>query len=180
MHSPEALLRRSWSVRAGVGILSGMTNLCPTSVPPRRSLGDGVTSRRWIGVLVACLSGGLLLVAAWLDPSPNGHGTHTQLGMMPCGWVMHAGIPCPSCGMTTAFAHAADGDMLGSLRAQPAGAVLAFLTAGVLVISIWQAVSGARLAGFWMDHLGKWFFITFGVIVIMAWVYKILEMKELL
>ena len=31
-----------------------------------------------------------------------------------------------------------------------------------------------------MDHLGKWFFITFGVIVIAAWVYKILEMKEML
>ena len=89
-------------------------------------------------------------------------------------------FPVPAVGMTTAFAHAADGDMLGSLRAQPAGAVLAFFTACVLVISIWQAISGARLGGFWMDHLGKWFFITFGVIVIMAWVYKILEMKEML
>src|SRR5690606_33691507 len=59
------------------------------------------------GVGAGCL--GVLGLAPWLTPAAAGHGTHGQLGLPPCGWVLAMGRPCPSCGMTTAFAHAADG-----------------------------------------------------------------------
>ena len=39
------------------------------------------------------------------------------------------GLPCPTCGMTTAFAHTVRGRWLAAARAQPAGFVAAIATA---------------------------------------------------
>ena len=131
-------------------------------------------------MLVACLSGGLLLVAAWLDPSPNGHGTHMQLGMMPCGWVMHAGIPCPSCGMTTAFSHAADGDLAASFVAQPFGMILAVATGIVVVVGGFTAATGSTLAPFLAGMVGPrvgWLAL---VLLLLAWGWKIVDHRGLL
>ena len=133
--------------------------------------------RRMWGGLVMLGCGTLLLLAAWMNPSAEGLGTHQQLGLAPCGWIVYGGIPCPSCGMTTSFAHATDGNLLGALQAQPAGAFLAFLTACALVIAGWQLVSGERLLGFCTDRLGARFFLFFGVLVVLAWVYKILAFR---
>ena len=163
-----------------MGILSEMSDVCPTSIPPRDSIREGASSRRWVGVLVACLSGGLLLVAAWLDPSPNGHGTHMQLGMMPCGWVMHAGIPCPSCGMTTAFSHAADGDLAASFVAQPFGMILAVATGIVVVVGGFTAATGSTLAPFLAGMVGPrvgWLAL---VLLLLAWGWKIVDHRGLL
>lgn len=94
-------------------------------------------------VCAACL--GVLLLASWLRPDSAGHGTHEQLGLPRCGWVVATGRPCPTCGMTTAFAEAADGDLLGSARVQPFGAILAVLTAAAVWASLHQAVLGSRI-----------------------------------
>ncbi len=61
--------------------------------------------RRVVGAGVAVGAVSLLGVAAWLDPSPEGLGTHSQLSLPPCGWILTMDLPCPTCGMTTAFAH---------------------------------------------------------------------------
>ena len=82
-----------------------------------------------VAAAVALAAAGPLVLAAWLEPAAAGLGTHEQLGLPACGWVAAAGIPCPSCGMTTAFAHAARGDLLGSFLVQPAGAILALAAA---------------------------------------------------
>ncbi len=47
----------------------------------------------------------VVITAAFLDPNPAGHGTHTQLGLPPCGFLVLTGFPCPGCGLTTCFAH---------------------------------------------------------------------------
>ena len=125
-------------------------------------------------------TGALLVVAAWLSPSEEGHGTHTQLGLPPCGWVVGMGMPCPSCGMTTSFAHAADGDFIGSFRAQPAGAFLAIISAMIFVISGWVLLTGSAIGAFWFDRLGKRFLVLSVLIFLSAWVYKILVFKEIL
>jgi len=138
------------------------------------------TRRRWLALVIAVATGALLLVAAWLVPSTDGHGTHTQLGLPQCGWVVGMGIPCPSCGMTTSFAHAANGNLLGSIRAQPAGSVLALGTAMVFVLSVWVLATGSAIGSFWFDRIDKWFFIFGGILVLGAWVYKILVFKGVL
>ncbi len=78
-----------------------------------------------VGVAAACLS--VLLIAAALEPSPDGLGTHREMGLSECGFLERTGLPCPSCGMTTSFAWFVRGNLLASLYVQPMGTVLAAL-----------------------------------------------------
>ena len=65
----------------------------------------------------------VLVVAALLTPSPIGHSTHTQLGLPPCGFLVMTGLPCPGCGMTTAFAHALSQVMKQAVGVDPQSAL---------------------------------------------------------
>jgi Protein of unknown function (DUF2752) len=71
----------------------------------------------------------LLLLAIWLQPNPQGFGTHQQLGLPPCTIQFWFGIPCPSCGGTTAFAHFVRGQWWSALRANAASGLFAGLCA---------------------------------------------------
>lgn len=122
-------------------------------------------------VFVSAMS--LLGFAASLTPSPHGYGTHTQVGMEPCGFVKTAGMPCATCGMTTAFAHAADGDLLAAAATQPAGAALAVLTAMAALVTGY-----ATLVGLNLTPLVRWVWrprivLVTGVLILAAWGYKI-------
>lgn len=66
----------------------------------------------------------VLGLACMLTPNPQGFGTHTQLGLLPCGFFQATGYPCPSCGMTTAFAWMMRGQVGLACRANPAGSLL--------------------------------------------------------
>ena len=83
----------------------------------------------------------LFAAAAWLDPDPSGLGTHTQLHLPPCGFYEIFHKPCPSCGMTTAFAWMMHGHPFRAVKAQPAGAAV-FLAAALLLAYLplaWRA-----------------------------------------
>ena len=83
---------------------------------------------------------GLLGLARMLTPNPQGFGTHTQLGLLPCGFFRATGYPCPSCGMTTAFAWMTRGRVGMACRANLAGGVLAVACAVLvpwLIASAW-------------------------------------------
>ncbi|MFK7821344.1 MAG: DUF2752 domain-containing protein [Planctomycetaceae bacterium] len=75
------------------------------------------------------------LLAAYLKPSPAGFGTHRSLGLPPCSFIVMFGKPCPSCGMTTSFAHFVRGQLPSSLRANAAGTILA---ATCVVLMVWS------------------------------------------
>src|SRR5262245_30516557 len=77
-----------------------------------------------------------LAIARHLHPSPRGLGTHEQLGLPPCPFLLLTGIPCPSCGLTTSFALAARLDFLSSLTVQPFGFIAFCLTLLAIPISI--------------------------------------------
>ncbi|HWE35335.1 MAG TPA: DUF2752 domain-containing protein [Isosphaeraceae bacterium] len=86
------------------------------------------TLGRWtrLGMGIAAAALALVLgVARRLEPDPRGYGTHRQLGLPPCAFLAMTGRPCPSCGMTTAFAWSSRGRFGRSWRANPAGAILA-------------------------------------------------------
>jgi hypothetical protein len=94
------------------------------------------THARLKAAMVLTGSLALLLVAGWLKPDPSGMGSHQQLGLPACNMVIVTGYPCPTCGMTTAFAYTVRGLWFSAFRAQPAGFALALMTAGAAIASI--------------------------------------------
>ncbi len=78
--------------------------------------------------IVAAVGIGLLAVAIYLQPDPRGYGTHEQLFLLPCGFYKVTRLPCPTCGMTTAYANMVRFRVGPALRAQPFGALLCVLS----------------------------------------------------
>ena len=117
---------------------------------------------RLYAVGLAAAAGAVLATAASLTPSESYMGTHQQLRISrhPCGFVLTTGFPCPTCGMTTAFAHAVRGQFLRAARSQAAGFLLAFATAGTAVFGVAAAVTGRRPRLNWYrvnpNHLVWW------------------------
>lgn len=97
---------------------------------------------RWWAALVLLSCLGLLGLAAWLKPDPRGYGTHEQFGSGPCGMIIVTGYPCPTCGMTTAFAHTVRGQWYRAFMAQPAGFVAALGTIAAAVVAVWALATG--------------------------------------
>jgi hypothetical protein len=93
------------------------------------------------GLVLAAIGLTVVLgVARWLKPDPRGYGTHVQLGLLPCAFATLTGRPCPSCGMTTAFAWMVRGRFYHAWRANPAGSLL--VPTCVLLIP-WLLISAA-------------------------------------
>jgi hypothetical protein len=76
----------------------------------------------WAGAL--CLLLGVLIIARMLEPNPAGLGTHVQLGLPACAFLVLTDWPCPSCGLTTAFAYMSRGDLGSAMRANVVGVPL--------------------------------------------------------
>ncbi|MEM7625654.1 MAG: DUF2752 domain-containing protein [Planctomycetota bacterium] len=108
---------------------------------PRRALPS-----RLVALFVFLPTTAVLLTAAGLTPAERGIGTHTQLGLQPCGFEAATGYPCATCGMTTSFTLAADGRFLDAFAVQPAGLILAVVTAMAAVLGGWALWSGMSLA----------------------------------
>lgn len=72
-------------------------------------------------------------IAWWLEPGERGYGTHQQLVPIPCGMHWLVGLPCPMCGLTTAFALMVRGEVIAAFGAHLLGPVLylAMFTLGV-------------------------------------------------
>lgn len=138
----------------------------PIGVP---GLGLG---QRAVSLVIALGCAAVLILGAWMDPSPAGHGTHTQLGIPPCGWKFALGYPCATCGMTTAVSHAAHGDVWSSVKVQPFG----FLVALGAAVGFWIALHGA-VTGSRVDRVLWWvlrprLLVVGGILFFAAWGYK--------
>lgn len=115
----------------------------------------------------------ILVVALVLTPSPSGMGTHMAMGLPPCGFLESTGLPCPTCGMTTAFSLMAHGRPLAAFRAQPAGALLFIVALGAMVAA-WRAVWTGRLPRINWDWLGTGRGLaTMGAVFFGGWAWKI-------
>ncbi|MBM4064025.1 MAG: DUF2752 domain-containing protein [Planctomycetes bacterium] len=86
---------------------------------------------RLVAVLVAAVAITAVVALLWVQPNPQGYDTHVQFGMQPCGWPRSMGMPCPTCGCTTAAGHVVRGELLRAFAVQPFGALLA--VAGLLL-----------------------------------------------
>jgi hypothetical protein len=114
----------------------------------------------------------VLLIAAGLSPSPAGEGTHTQLGLPPCGWVIRFGKPCPTCGMTTAFAHAAHMGLWEGFKTQPMGLLLALATAAGFWVCLHIVLTGSQLGRVCARMLSPLVLWVLAGMLLAAWAYK--------
>ncbi len=101
---------------------------------------------RLTALAVLAVSLAPLVVASGLHADGRGMGTHTQLGLAPCGFEVATDLPCATCGMTTAFANAAHGHLVAAFVGQPAGAVLALSCAMAALVAGWAVWRGVSLA----------------------------------
>ena len=129
---------------------------------------------RLLHALLAVVLWSGLALGAWMKPSEKGHGTHRQLGLPPCSWMLMYDMPCPSCGMTTAVSNAAHGRLWPSFRTQPAGATIAVLTSVVAAAATVGALFGSPLVAFLFSALTPSAAWMAGGGLVLAWVYKIL------
>ena len=84
-----------------------------------------VVADRLTALAVSSAAVALTWKLAGATPDGRGHGTHEQFGMAPCGWPEAYGIPCPTCGCTTASAQLVQGDLVGAFVTQTFGAAVA-------------------------------------------------------
>jgi hypothetical protein len=116
-----------------------------------------------------------LLAIAWmLKPSPFLMGTHQQLGLPPCSFLMLFGIPCPTCGMTTAWAYLVHGELLRAFQANCGGVLLAVLD---MIAAPWLVISAVR--GRWLGWKPNGIVVAYVstvilVITLAQWVFRLM------
>jgi Protein of unknown function (DUF2752) len=123
-------------------------------------------------ISLGCLA--VLLIAAGLHADASGAGTHEQIGLPPCGFLTITGKPCATCGMTTAFAHAAEGRLLTAFITQPMGLLLALLAASVVWAGGYIALTGAPAHRLYAPLLKPRVVWGFALLFLAAWGYKVL------
>lgn len=112
-----------------------------------RSVGSKAVSVRLTHAAVAAGLVVVLLLSWWLEPDPRGLGTHEQLMLFRCNFHALTQLPCPFCGMTTAFAHMARGSVREALLAQPMGAAGFVASILLLPIAVGGLVTGKDMVG---------------------------------
>ena len=123
------------------------------------------------GAALACLAP--LVFAAMLSPDPAGHGTHQQFGWPACGMLMATGRPCPTCGMTTSWAHAAHGQWVMAFVTQPGGLMLCLLAAAGFWVALHTAVFGSRALDLALNLLQPKPLLLLAALLLGSWVYKL-------
>ncbi|MCC7406942.1 MAG: DUF2752 domain-containing protein [Phycisphaeraceae bacterium] len=128
---------------------------------------------RLLALLLALPAAGLLAVALYLTPDPSGIGTHTELGLAPCAWLGTTGLPCATCGMTTATSLAAHGRLIHALVTQPAAALLALACAMHLLLCAYAVATGADILTPLRRLPRPRTLVIVGLVVLAAWIYTL-------
>lgn len=97
----------------------------------------------WWSIVGGCAL--TLAAAAAIEPDARGYGTHTQLGLPPCGFLLLTGSPCPGCGLTTAFAHGIRGHWWLAVNANPLGLALFLAVCACIPLGVTAALRGWSL-----------------------------------
>ncbi len=134
---------------------------------------------RVVGLALGLPAAGVIGIARWLTPSPEGFGTHRQLGLAGCTMLTLTGWPCPMCGMTTTFSLLAHFRGLEAFANQPFGPVLFLGTLLVAAGGLADAVTGRDVLGWGKQKIlrneGRWAVVLFTGMFI-GWAYKAVRM----
>lgn len=151
----------------------GPASRAPFTIPLAQGPVAPWLDRTAAAVFAAMAIGAFVLL--WpTQPAAKGYDTHVQLGLQPCGWPDLYGIPCPTCGCTTAASHVVHGELLQAFVAQPFGAALAI---GGLLLGAHGLLCLLRGRSFvdLLVRLPFWRILTGGfVLALLAWYYKYL------
>jgi hypothetical protein len=112
-------------------------------------------------------------IAVWLTPDPRGFGTHQQLRMPPCTFRLMTGFNCPHCGLTTSFSWFVRGQFYNSMKANPAGLILASASIAILIWTIVVTVSGTLVI---THEPGRDFMVGFAIWVLLSiviWLFRV-------
>jgi hypothetical protein len=147
---------------------------------PRRRRRMGLWVRLALVAMVLCWIG-VFAVALRLNPYQDDkvwlEETHRQLGLPECTFKSITKLPCPSCGMTSAFALLVRGDLWNALKANAVGAGLAVLGAAFVP---WALISVARGRWLWFRRIEDIFirltvlflvamFARWGIVLLLIW-----------
>jgi len=142
--------------------------------PPKSSLSEKV-----LQAVAAVFCVLVIGVSVYLEPDPRGYGTHEQLGFPPCSLAEAFHFPCPTCGLTTSFAHMGDLEPVEGFLVQPLG----FLGFVFVVVVVLAAVVSVPLGISWLPLLRRvnwpvtvWVAVGVGVA---SWVFEIIRWKLL-
>ncbi len=118
---------------------------------------------------------GLLAVGTWLSPSPEGMGTHQQLGLPPCTMLFLFGIRCPGCGMTTSWAYMLEGQLVKSFQTNSAGALLCLLALWAAPITAWLAYRGKPTRTGWFSRYSAYGLLIALSVAVVDWIYRLTQ-----
>ena len=135
-------------------------------------LASRIRVRRIKATVMAAAAIGVLGLARYAEPDADGTGTHTRLGLAPCGFLLTTGMPCPSCGMTTAYAELMHGRILRGFLVQPAGAVLCLATIFLAMLGTVVVWTGRGVAIPWYRIQPRWILIVGLGLLLGSWAYK--------
>ena len=120
-------------------------------MPATAALGRGRLSPARVAALLVMGGAGAILIAAHLLlPDPTGYGTHEQMFLLPCIFRWATGLPCPFCGMTTAFALMARGEWAGAFGIHVLGPAAYLVTWGILLAGLVGLVRNRRALPQWL------------------------------
>lgn len=90
----------------------------------------------------------------------------------PCGFKQRFGLPCPTCGMTTSTLAFAQGKLLASFYAQPAGVILCSLMVVLAILALGTAVFGVNLCfikRFLTEVKVRYIILTVLALIVLGW-----------
>lgn len=119
-------------------------------------------------VAIAVLLAVVFVIATQVRPfddegNPLRSASHQTIGLPPCNFKVWTGMPCPSCGMTTSFAHLVRGNVWYSLRSNWVGTGLAVFCAALVP---WCLASAARGRYLWVRGVESALAILVGVFTV--------------
>ena len=144
----------------------------PILCPPQRAL-LLTSSARLLALAVAAGCVALLLVATRARPSPTGIGTHRQLGMERCQFEAQTGVPCPTCGMTTSYAHFVRGQWIAAFYVQPMAALMALATCMSAWAGLYIALTGRPIHRLFYLLRARYYVTAVLSLAVLAWAWKI-------
>jgi hypothetical protein len=155
------------------GILPPSPNYIRVTEPPIRLRKELNGTTRSLLALLGCGLIVLLGIAAYLHPDSRHYGTHEQLGLPPCTFFILFGVPCPTCGMTTAWSHLMHGEIGAALRANAGGTLMAIVAILVVPWSLATAFRGRPCPGMPGENARIWIACALFAVILIQWACRL-------